>query len=89
MKCDKGSNNDDNMNCLECIEGFAFDKANKNCNADNIDNTITWIILSVILGVVIIGLIVVIIYKKTKKKNDDNLNKLLDDKEKISMVNLD
>ena len=86
LKCDKGPKNDDNMNCLECKEGFIFDDVNKNCNDDN---TIIWIILGVIVGVIIISLIVVCIYEKFKKKNDDNLKNLMDDKEQIPMINVD
>ena len=74
------------MNCLECKEGFIFDDVNKNCNDDN---TIIWIIIGVIVGVIIISLIAVCIYEKFKKKNDDNLKNLMDDKEQIPMINVD
>ena len=85
LKCDKGFS-DNNMNCLECKEGFKFDEKNKNC--DTSDDLI-WIIIGIVFGLAIIVFIVVFVYLKKKKKKDIDINKVLDDKEKVALIELD
>ena len=85
LKCDKGFS-DNNMNCLECKEGFKFDEKNKNC--DTSDDLI-WIIIGIVFGLAIIVFIVVFVYEKKKKKKEIEIDKVLDDKEKVALIELD
>ena len=72
--CSSGPNSDNEMNCIECKEGFEL--KDKNC----VTKTKNYIMLiSIIIGIVVAVLIVVgvlLIIRKKRKENliDDNIN---------------
>ena len=74
LKCDKGPI-DNNMNCLECKQGFVFDNSKNNCNKkkedeEDADDSTLEIVLSVVAGTILAttSVTVTVVYVKKKKK---------------------